>query len=229
MITTDGERVRRIVSQRQLIYIQIFNDPDTSRTIQERVNETVPGSGALLGYSMFSKSEAVSILQTGACHEPGWVAYPYSSINKSTMPTMPLHVAEVPKCRLVCGAQLSWKSGTRHIECALEQRGETFKSTEFGFNIIEHVERVSLLAQTGRSPDYEDVRIVPRKAVVKMQRVDDYRLEMTFPIDEVVMQKYDAEKELALWFEVVLDSEFLCLPEDWRTFYMTVPVVGINA
>ncbi len=229
LITTDGENVRRIVSQRQLIYVQVFKDADTAEKILERVNETVPGSGALLGYSMFSKSEAVSILHTGDCGEPGWVAYPYISLKNSTIPTLPLRVADVPKCRLVCGAQLRWQSGARFIECALEQRGETFKQTEFGFNIIDHVERVSLLAQAGRSPNHEEVRIVPRKAEVKMDRVDSFRVEMSFPIDEVRIQKYDSGKELTLWFEVVLDSEFLCLPEDWRTFYMSVPVVGINA
>lgn len=228
LITSDGKIVRRIVSQRQLIYVQVFEDDDTASKILERVDDTVPCAGALLGYSMFAKSDAVSILHTGESGEPGWVAYPYQSVENSTIPTLPLKAADVAKCRLVCGAQLGWKSGARHIECALEQRGDTFKSSEFAFNIIEHVERVSLLAQVGRTPNHKDVRIVPRNSEVEIERVDDFRIELNFPIDEVRIEKYSGE-ELTLWFEVILDSEFLCLPEDWRTFYMSVPVVGINA
>lgn len=228
LITTNGEIVRRVVSQRQLIYIQIFRNPETGNEILRRVNESASAGSALLGYSIFSKSEAISILRAGTCESPGWVAFPYQSLKNATIPTLPLSVADLPKLRLVCGARLIWKSGARFIECALEQRGDTFSAGEFAFNFIDHVEHISLLGQKGRAPDYEDVRIVPRRANVELNHVSDSRIEIRFPIDELIMEKYRDGKDLTLWFKVIFDSKFLCLPEDWRTFYMSVPVEGFN-
>ena len=122
VIATDGRLVRRLVSQPQYIYFQVFSDTGTAQTVAERVENSVSQGVALLGYSMFADNAAVAILHTGDANEPGWVAFPHRRLDASQIPTMPIRVADEPKLRLVGGANIAWSSGKRVIHAALEQR-----------------------------------------------------------------------------------------------------------
>jgi hypothetical protein len=224
LIATDGRVVRRLSSQHQHIAFQAFEDAESAREIASKIEASVSKGVALLGYSMFAKNEAVAILHTASGLEPGWVAYPHKKSSSSTVPTLPLRVAEMPKLRLVGGADTSWSEGKLHLECALEQRGQTFAESEHAFNIVDHIKEWEVWGRTGRGDDAKKLRLVNKHAEPKIRRVGDRRLDGTFPIDEVIWREFEDAPGFRLWFLVQFDRELFCLPDDWLQFSLHVEI-----
>lgn len=228
LITSDGSIVRRLVSQTKYIYFQAFEDRDTASQIVDRVETSVSSGMALLGYSMFSNDAAVAILHMGQGEESGWVAFPHKRIDRSTIPTLPLRVADFPKLRLVAGASLDHKSGKPRIVVALEQRGDTFQSTDFATNIVEHVEAVELMAKHGIGDDAKEVRLLDRNEETSFNRVSNHRIELKFPIHESMVREFGGKEDLSIWLRIQFDRKMLSLPEDWRRFWMSVDVPSMT-
>lgn len=228
LITSDGAIVRRLVSQSKYIYFQAFEDRDTASQIVDRVETSVASGMALLGYSMFADDAAVAILHMGQGEESGWVAFPHKRIERSVIPTLPLRVADFPKLRLVGGASLDRKNGKPRIVVALEQRGETFQSTEYAMNILEHVEEVTLMAKNGVGDDAKEVRLINRNEDVAFNRVSPFRIEAKFPVHEALVREFSEKADLSVWIRVQFDRKLISLPEDWRRFWMSVDVPGLT-
>ena len=228
LITSDGNVVRRIVSQPKYIYFQAFKDHDTAATIVDRVESAVSTGMALLGYSMFADDAAVAILHTGQGNEPGWVAFPHKRIDRAVIPTLPMRVADFPKLRLLAGADMDWKNGKPRVVVALEQRGTSFQETDFALNLLDHIDAVSLHAQLGLAPDDRELRLVKRGTEPELNRVNDNRLEVKFEADEVIVREFGEHDQLAVWLSVQFDQKLLCLPKDWRSFWMSLSVPGLT-
>lgn len=220
VIATDGRMVRRLISESHLIYFQEFEDASTGRVVQERVEASVDEGVALLGYSMFTDVETVAILHTGDELEAGWIALPFTQKSRSKIPTMPIRVAAIPKARLIGGATVRWEKSNRIIGAALEQRGSTFLDSEHAFNLIEHITHWELRATAG--PEGREVRLVKSAEPHSLKRTDEFRVEGTFDVDDVILREFRDDPTLKVWFVVTFDRELFCLPEDWLTFWLHV-------
>ena len=226
ILATDGRIVRRLTSQHQHIAYQAFQDTDAATDIASKIEASVAEGVALMGYSMFAQHDAVAILHTADGLAPGWVAFPHKRTSSSTVPTLPLHVAEMPKLRLVGGAELKWSGGELLIDAVLEQRGDRFAKGPFAFNILEHVQTWELRGQV-RSVDgaARPLRLVRRDADSEIRRAHDLRLAARFPIDTAIWREFESDSSLEIWFVVAFDRELLCLPDDWLRFWMQVELV----
>lgn len=221
ILATDGREVRRLSSQHQHVAFQSFEDENAARDIIEKIEASVAHGMALVGYSLFSGHEAVAILHTAAGLDPGWVAFPHKKTTSSTIPTLPLAVANMPKLRVVGGADIAWSGGKPYLNAALEQRGEAFKATQQAFNIMNHVIGWEVRARVSRDEPRE-VRIVGKKAEPEIHRASDTRLVGKFPIDEVIWREFSQDPTFKLWFIVQFDRELFCLPDDWLKFWLQV-------
>lgn len=222
ILASDGRVVRRLSSQHQHISFQAFEDQNSARDVCDKIEASVAQGVALMGYSMFSQHEAVAILHTADNLDPGWVAFPHRRTNSSTVPTLPLTVADVPKLRIVGGAEVRWASGDTVLDAALEQRGERFAKTPFAFNALDHVSSWEIWGRVGRGADTKQLRLVKRGEEPHIRRVSDQRLGGRFPLDPVIWREFQAEPTFKLWFLVTFDRELLCLPNDWLRFWMQV-------
>lgn len=209
-------------SQHQHISFQAFVDRGAGADIANKVEASVAQGVALMGYSMFAQHEAVAILHTANDLDPGWVAFPHKRTSSSVVPTLPLAVADVPKLRIVGGAEASWASGATVVDAVLEQRGSRFAASSFAFNMIEHVRAWEIRGQVGRPGDAKELRLVPKGAEVNIKRTNDTRLAARFPIDSVIWNEFRHDPTFKLWFVVSFDRELLCLPDDWLRFWMQV-------
>lgn len=223
VVATDGNIVRRLISDTQHIYFQQFEDPNTGKVLQGRVEMSVEEGIALLGYSMFTDVETVAILHTGDMLEPGWIAFPFTKKSRSAVPTMPIRVASIPKARLVGGASVVWDRSNRVLKAAIEQRGQTFLESDHAFNMIEHLVHWELRARIGH--DGKEVKLVKDAEPRDLKRTEEFRLEGTFDIDDVILREFRDDPTLKIWFVVTFDRELFCLPEDWLTFWLNVDLV----
>lgn len=226
VVATDGHTVRRLVSESQLIYFQEFDDPHTGKVVQERVEASVEEGIALLGYSMFTEVETVAILHTGEALEAGWIAFPFTQKSRSKIPTMPIRVASNPKARLVGGASVRWDSSNRIIKAALEQRGQSFLESQNAFNLIEHITHWELRAQVGS--ENREIRLVDSAEPRDLVRPEQFRVEGTFDVDDVILREFRDDPTLKIWFVITFDRELFCLPEDWLTFWLQVELVDMT-
>lgn len=224
ILATNGREVRRLSSQHQHIAFQSFEHPGSARDIVNKIESSVAHGVALLGYSMFSEHEAVAILHTGAGLDPGWVAFPHKRGSSSTIPTLPLAVATMPKLRLVGGAEASWAGGTLHLEAALEQRGESFKATDAAFDIISHITGWSVGATVGRDDKAREIHVAKKRSEPTIQRVSDSRLVGRFELDATLWREFSEDPTFRLWFIVEFDRELFCLPADWLRFWLQIEV-----
>jgi hypothetical protein len=220
LVATDGHLVRRLISDTQHIYFQQFEDPNTGKVLQGRVELSVEEGIALLGYSMFTDVETVAILHTGDALEPGWIAFPFTKKSRSAVPTMPIRVASFPKARLVGGASVRWEKSARVIKAAVEQRGQSFLESPHAFNMIEHLTKWELRARVGA--DGREVKLVKSAEPRDLKRTEEFRLEGTFDVDDVILREFRDDPTLKIWFVVTFDRELFCLPDDWLTFWLNV-------
>jgi hypothetical protein len=222
ILATDGRVVRRLSSQHQHIALQVFADYDSARDIATKVEASVAQGVALMGYSMFSEHQAVAILHTADGLQPGWVAFPHKRTTTSTVPTLPLRVADMPKLRVVGGVEIKWASGEMYLDAALEQRGERFSVSPFALNIIDHISGWEVWGQVGRDNETKKLRLTRKDAEIDIRRVNDLRLAARFPVDSVIWREFENDPTLKIWFVVSFDRELLCLPDDWLKFWMRV-------
>ncbi len=223
LMATDGAIMRRLVSHPHHLGFQEFDDQDGADRVVGKIENNIGQAVAMLGYSMFADESCVSILHTGSGLEPGWMAYPYDPINEG-YPTLPMRAADHPTLRLVGGGSWSNDGHGPIIRAALEQRGETFKQTRNAFNILKHVSSWKLLAQYGQNEDARRIRLVDESAPVIRKQTEAYRMTARFIVDPVIMKAYRNDPEFSIYFQIVLDSEFMCLPEDWLTFTFKVEI-----
>lgn len=222
LIGTDGRVVRRLCSQHRHIAFQAFEDVESALEITNKIEASVAQGVALLGYSMFAQNDAVAILHTASGLEPGWVAFPHKKSSASTVPTLPMRVAELPKLRLVGGAELTHRDGTLTLEAALEQRGQSFAASEHSFNIVEHIKGWEIRGMVGRGEEARQLRLVNKGAEAEIKRADDQRLTGRFPLNEAIWKEFQEDSSFRVWFLVQFDRELFCLPDDWLKFWMQI-------
>ena len=218
LVASNGNRVRRLSSQQGYIAFQVFDDSRSGREIVEKVEASVSRGVGLMGYSMFSSHPAVAILHTSEGLKPGWVAYPHQRAEPSAVPTLPLHVANMPQLRLVGGADVKWVSGSMVMDCLLEQRGDRFAKSEHGFNITAHICDWEMRGQVGRGENRRALRLARRGADSVIRRTSETQLAARFQLDELAWNEYQNDDSLEVWFIISFDRELMCLPEDWLRF-----------
>jgi len=222
LIASDGLHVRRMISQQHHIAFQAFEDADTARKITSRIERSVSRGAALLGYAMFSDSDAVAIMHTGRGLEPGWLALPFPHQDARRLPTLPLRVAKLPKLRLVGGATLGWAKGELSLKIALEQRGSEFLDSPEAFNILEHIRSVRPVARVTHDGEGRELRLVSKKEDPPLERAGVFRLEAAFPVDDVIVREFGEDPSFRVWLVIRFDQELFCLPEDWLGFWLGV-------
>lgn len=223
ILATDGREVRRMTSQHQHIAFQAFEDVPSARDIASKIEASVAQGVALMGYSMFSQHQAVAILHTADGLDPGWVAFPHLRTTASTTPTLPMSVADLPKLRVVGGAEVRWSGKELTLDAALEQRGDRFAQGPFAFNIIHHVKSWEIRGTTSREVGpAKPLRLMRRGATAEIQRIHDLRLAGRFPLDPVIWREFEDDPTFRLWFVVTFDRELFCLPDDWLRFWFEV-------
>lgn len=220
ILATDGRIVRRLASLQQHIAFQAFAHETSAQDIVHKIETSVAHGVALLGYSMFSGNEAVAILHTAPNLDPGWVAFPHRKSTSSTIPTLPIAIANLPKLRLVGGAEIVWSQGKPHLDAALEQRGTAFRESEHAFNIIDHVKGWEVVARHGD----RDLRVLPKRAEPEIQRASEFRLTGRFPFDELIWREFSGQAGFRIFFVLRFDRELFCLPEDWLKFWMEIEI-----
>ncbi len=223
LLATDGREVRRLVSLSNHIAFQAFDHEASGREIVTKVERSVAQGVALVGYSMLSGNEAIAILHTAPGLQPGWVAYPHRKSSASTtVTTLPLAVANIPKLRLIGGAKAEWHKGETVLEAALEQRGQSFLASQFAFNIIEHVQSWELRATQGRGDTAKSLKVLKRKVEPEISRSGEFRLQGVFTLDEMIWKEFADREDFHLYFVVEFDQELACLPADWSRFWFRV-------
>lgn len=222
LVATDGALVRRLVSQPQHIVFQAFRDAETSRRVISRIENGMGRGVAMLGYSMFSNEEFVAILHTAEGSGPGWIAFPFET-NKVHFPTLPLSAADQPSLRLVGGATIDDEGGKPVLTAALEQRGERFKNSEFAFNLLDHVVDWKIQARVGNGDSARPLRMVLDDKLEPV-RTDALRMQVTTPLDPVLLREFKTDNDLEFFFEVLFDRELMCLPEDWLRYWFHVSI-----
>lgn len=225
VISTDGETVRRILSQQKQIIFQEFEDQQTASALINRIESSVVPGVAMVGYSMFKERDAVAILHTGRNLGPGWLAFPDTKRKRAAgmvSPTLPLRVVDQPKLRLVAGASVVWDRRDLVIKGAVEQRGSQFASTPRAFDLLEHLADWKVEAVFYKNDELKRVDLCesgsPRDGI---SRVHSSRREACFVIDPL-MYKQMRQLDAQVWFRFTFDRELFCLPVDWSSFWMMV-------
>lgn len=222
IIASDGAHVRRLVSQHQHISFQAFEDRDAARDVTQKIEASVASGVALLGYSMFNQHEAVAILHTADGLEPGWVAFPHRRSSDSSVPTLPMRVADLPKLRLIGGAEVNRSGGELQLEGILEQRGSAFLESDDAFSIIDHIKNWEVWGRVGRGDEAKNLRLMKRKAEPEIGKSGDLRLAGRFVLDEVIWGEFENRPDFKVWFVVNFDRELFCLPDEWLRFWLQV-------
>jgi hypothetical protein len=133
-----------------------------------------------------------------------------------------MRAADHPTLRLVGGGSWSNDGHGPIIRAALEQRGELFKQSRNAFNILKHITSWRLLAQHGQNEEARRIRLVDASAPIVRKMADTFRMTARFVVDPIIMKAYRDDPEFSIYFEIILDNEFMCLPEDWLTFTFKV-------
>jgi hypothetical protein len=220
VLTTDGINVRRLRSHEHKITFQEFAEPMTSKTIQRRIEGCVSNGSALVGYSVFSDIDVLAIMGTGPGNHAGWIALPYSKNSEVSFPTMPIQLAEHPTLKLTGRATIVRRGRSFEMETALLQEGKSFCAPPNPFNIFDHVEKIEMRAQV-RGAERKTVRFC-RSATPKFFKRSNQKIEAIFEVDSTMLSMFGRDPGLSVWCIVDFDMGFLCLPEEWRRFWMAI-------
>ena len=226
ILSTNGQRVRRMMSHHKQIIYQDFEDTQSANTIVQRIESSVTPGITLVGYTMFKKYRSIAILQTGQnASDPGWLAFPYQSntIDASGDPTVSIRtVMNYPKLRLVSGAGIFWQAGKLVIHAALEQRGADFLAEHPNFNLFDYLESwtIHTIAYKNGEQRNMEVALSPEPSE-PLNRASNTRLEATFILEPNVYKAYRS-MDKQLWFRLRFQRDLFCLPHDWCQFWLQV-------
>lgn len=225
LLATDGRTVRRMVSERNQLTFQQFDDVRTAEAIIASVDSRSEGGVGMLGYSMFSDSDALGILHTGSQLDPGWLAFPYVACGgrPAGIPTMPLAIDEIPTVRLCAGTQLRWKDCQLVLEVAVEQRGE--ETEEFGehIEVLDHLVGWQFHTTVPKLGRAKQVRLPSDNDPVDgIRRTSPNRAEATFGVDAQLYNQLADSDGLTAWITLVFDRRLFCLPSDWCAWWFEV-------
>ncbi len=230
VIATDGTCVRRLASQPNQVVFQHFEDMQTARTLVQRIEASITPGVAMIGYSMFEQHHSVAILNTGTAQNPGWLAFPdaqtregraaFSGHFSSTLPT---HIANQPRLRLVTGASMAWENRKLVIKAALEQRGSSFLKSANAFHILDHLLDWEMHTIVFRNGEQRSVEVCEPRPTQGIARVHPLRAEASFVVEPYLYKEF-RHQDGQIWIKLRFDRELFCLPEDWSSFWMVVDV-----
>jgi hypothetical protein len=225
VVASDGYTVRRIVSRDHRVDFQVHDDPIMAASIVREIESSVGVGGAMLGYAMYSEGDTVAILRTGTDDHPSWLAIPHSHVRRmeSSFRTLPLRLPDIPKARLIGGVTLTPTGQGAEVRAALEQRGSTFFSSRFAFDLLRHIRSWELHATVERNGVTERIRLLRDPVLIK-HRVDWQRIEAFSVTDEWIHREYAQDPTLKMWFVVQFDTALFSLPQQWLRFWLQAAV-----
>ena len=219
VLTTDGIHVRRARSYADRITFQEFSARLTAQTIKKRIENCVSNGSALMGYSMFSDIDVLAIFQTGTTDASSWVAMPYSKSSKQSFPTMPIQLVEKPFLVLTATARLERAERRYQIQATLRQDGAKFWESGGEIDLLQSIESIRLKAQV-RGNERKKIRLCRTSEAQGTRRVGDH-LKMTFDVDDAMLHTFGADPGLSTWLVIDFSPSLLCLPTEWRRFWMS--------
>ncbi len=222
-MATDGTYIRRIFSEHQHLAFQMFEHQPTASNMIDGVESSVSPGVSLVGYSAIQDRERIAILYTGTQLQPGWVAFeqPHPE-SASSRPTLPPNIDRVPRLRVVAGAGLAWSNREMRIHAALEQRGNTFASSPFAFNILEHLVGREIRTVSFQDGVMHEVEVAKSPQPIEgFLRVSDTRVEGSFAIEPMVYREFRRTKH-KIWFVLTFDRGLFALPREWCRFWFEV-------
>ena len=94
--------------------------------------------------------------------------------------------------------------------------------------MIDHVESWTLRTRIGTGESAREIRLVKPKADVEYERISPTRYEAKFELDEVIYREFGNDSDLNLSFVVKFDTDLLCLPADWLSFWLGVELIDYS-
>lgn len=230
VLATDGTCVRRLASQPNQIVFQHFEDGQTASTLVRRIEASITPGVAIIGYSMFEQHRSVAILNTGTQNNPGWLAFPDAKTEEGAAAfsgqfssTLPTHVANQPKLRLVTGGSVAWENRKLVIKAALEQRGSSFLKSAHAFHLLDHLVSWELHTIVFRDGKQRAMQMCESTSTGGIIRVHPLRAEASFLVEPYLYKEFK-HLDGQIWIKLKFDRELFCLPEDWSSFWMVVDV-----
>lgn len=230
ILASDGSSVLRLASQDKQIVYQHLDDVQTASELVSRIEASITPGVAIMGYSMFEEHKSVAILNTGDASMPGWLAFPDARTSQGRAAftgqfatTLPNHIANQPKLRLVAGVTLAWENRQLVLKAALEQRGSSFLKSPQGFHILDHLDAWTMQAIAYKDGVQRKMEVVHRQPLGKVERVHPLRVEASFVVEPYVYKEFQ-KADGQLWLEVSFGRGLFCLPESWSCFWMQVDV-----
>ena len=192
----------------------------TSKTIRKRIEGCVSNGSALVGYSVFSDIDVLAIMRTGRGNQSGWIALPYSKNSKVSFPTMPIQLAEHPTLKLGGKATVVRQGRGLDMNVVLRQEGRSFLEKPNAIDIFNHLEKIEMKAQI-RGAQRKKIRICRSPTPKTFRKIND-TVEATFEVDSAMLGTFGNDPGLSVWCILDFDMDFLCLPEEWRRFWMAI-------
>lgn len=226
MVTTNGRTVRRMVADARGLIIQQFEDRRTGEAIVESVRSNCVEAGGLVGYSMLSDCEVLTIMSASEGSEMRWLASPGEPVDgrPRQMPTLPMHLSDVPAVRVTGDADLCWAGGDLKVDVCLHQQAES-GSAERAPSPLEFMSTCQLMIIIDRGGK--------RRHVALSEKVgrDDFEREAgssafrgQLDIDEELYRCLGEDGTTTVWFVVSFERQFVSLPSPWRRWWFPVDV-----
>jgi len=231
VLASNGKRVLRLASQDKQIVFQSLDDMQTAQTLVQRIEASITPGVAIMGYSVFEEHSSVAILNTGTNQMPGWLAFPdarakdgHAAFGARFSSTLPNHIANQPKLRLVTGANIGWENRQLVVKAALEQRGSSFLKSPHAFHILDHLQSWEIHAISYSNGEQKSMEVIHKTPLNGPKRVHPLRAEATFVVEPYLYKEFQRQ-DGQVWLKLSFDRDLFCLPENWASFWMMVDIL----
>ncbi|MFW5966618.1 MAG: hypothetical protein ACOCV2_03820 [Persicimonas sp.] len=228
MVTTNGRTVRRMVADARGLVLQQFEDRDTSEAIVESVQSNCADAGGLVGYSMLSECEVLTIMSVHKGGESRWLASPGKPVEgrPRQMPTLPMRLSEVPTVRVTGRASPRWLGGALRMDVRLAQRVQPAARSDAP-SPLDHVSTCQLWVMLDRSGKQRHVALTDQVSRQDFEEVSGGgELGAQLDVDEELFRSLGDNGAKRVWFLVSFDRRLMCLPNPWRQWWFPVEVTA---
>ena len=226
LFATDGKRVRSLRSRGSFLTYEELEAGEIARQIVDAIDrEWVPES-RLMGFESLSDHQRVAIMHQADSAEANWAVIPCDEEHfpAEALASTAFAAADARRQHLVAGTEVVWRSGRPHVQAALEVRSwDNSPVEQLGGRLLEGVGSVELRSTVDRADEPDEIGLVESKhRRVAPSRTSEIRLEAEFPLDSVIFQNFRDDPTFQAWLVLEFDTEFICVPENWRRFWITV-------
>ena len=225
LMATDGSRVRSVRSRGAFVTYEELEQQELAGQIVEAIDrEWVPGS-RLMGYESLSDRKMVAILHRGEPSAGNWAVIPCTDQHfpREALTSSNFVVDDARRQHLVAGADVVWRSGRPLVQTAVEGRVWGEETNRASRGLLEAVEAIELRATVDRGDGSDEIGLVESsRRRVEPTGACRGRLEAKFPLDSVIFQNFGREATFQPWLLLEFEPDFLCVPQSWRRFWMTV-------